>query len=149
MLEFRVIKAVYDTNVIVSGIISRGIPRLTLHLALSGRVKLFVSPALLEEYRQVLRRPIYQTIPNAQQILEAIERNSTVVFPFFTLNVALDPPDNRVVECADEAKAHYLVTDPFTFRPEKIGLGYGSIIKFEHLQLSNSASLSIKIKVSP
>lgn len=111
MAEPEMVKAVYDTNVIVSALLTpRRIPWLTLQLFLSGRVNLFVSQFLLEEYRRVLRRPRYQAIPEAQQTLEALERRPTLVIPSFILNVTLDPDDNRVVECAVEAEAHYIVT---------------------------------------
>lgn len=112
MLEVvAVVKAVYDTNTIVSGILSPRIPRLTLLLATNGRVKPFVSPSLLEEYRKVLQRSKFQRRPNVPlRILEIIERHATLVFPTTTLNVTLDPSDNRVVECAREAEAQYIVT---------------------------------------
>lgn len=111
MLELQVVKAVYDTNTIVSGIISSGIPQSTLLLALSGKVKLFVSPPLLEEYRRVLfRRPRFQTIPNAQQAFALIEHQAALVHPRVTLNVTIDPSDNRVVECAVEGEVGYIVT---------------------------------------
>jgi putative PIN family toxin of toxin-antitoxin system len=107
----EVVKAVYDTNVMVSAVLAPGPPWLTLQLVLSGRVKIFVSPPLLEEYRRVLRRPRYQRIPNLPlRTLQLIELNSTLVFPSTTLDVTSDPDDNRIVECAIEGKVSYIVT---------------------------------------
>jgi predicted nucleic acid-binding protein len=52
------VKAVLDTNVIVSALLKDGgREALLVHLALSGSFKLVVSEALLEEYEEVLRRP--------------------------------------------------------------------------------------------
>ena len=49
---------VYDTNVIVSAILKPGsIPASLVALAMEGSVRLFLTPAVLEEYREVLRRP--------------------------------------------------------------------------------------------
>jgi putative PIN family toxin of toxin-antitoxin system len=111
MPQFEVVKAVYDTNTVVSGILRRGIPQLTLLLVAIGKVNLYVSPPLLEEYRQViLRRPRFQNIPNAQQALELIEAQATRVYPISTLNVTLDPDDNKVVECALKGEVGYIVT---------------------------------------
>lgn len=110
MLDIQVVKAVYDTNTVVSGIISSGIPQATLFLALSGKVKLFVSPSLLEEYRRVILDPEFRTVPNPHRALELIETQATLVHPTSTLNVALDPDDNRIVECAVEGKVGYIVT---------------------------------------
>ncbi len=52
------IKAVYDTNVIVATLINRdGLPALLLDLATQDRIQLFLSSFLLGEYEAVLRRP--------------------------------------------------------------------------------------------
>jgi putative PIN family toxin of toxin-antitoxin system len=111
MPEVAAVKAVYDTNVIVSAAISEeGIPWWTLQLALSGEVHLFVSPPLLEEYRRVIAKPHLRAYPNIQQTFETLERRAELIIPAFTLNMTLDPSDNRVVECAVEAKAYYIVT---------------------------------------
>lgn len=51
-------RVVYDTNVIVSAVLKSGsLPAALLTLALQGRVTLCVSPAVLDEYREVLHRP--------------------------------------------------------------------------------------------
>jgi putative PIN family toxin of toxin-antitoxin system len=61
------LKAVYDTNVVVSGLISdRGIPALLLELAFNKRVALFLSPEIFDEYERVVRRPKLQ-IPKIQR----------------------------------------------------------------------------------
>lgn len=53
-----VFKVVYDTNVVVSALLSsRGIPALLLDLVFNGRVMLFLSLEVFEEYEQVLARP--------------------------------------------------------------------------------------------
>jgi predicted nucleic acid-binding protein len=45
---------VYDTNVIVSAILKPGsIPASLVALAMEGAVKLFLTPEILEEYREV------------------------------------------------------------------------------------------------
>lgn len=105
------IKVVYDTNIIASATLTHGIPWLTLQLFVKGKVNLYVSSDLLEEYRRVLRRPKFQRTPNLpMRTLEIIERRAIQKDPSFKLNVALHEPDNRVVECAVEAKTHYIVT---------------------------------------
>jgi putative PIN family toxin of toxin-antitoxin system len=53
-----VIKAVYDTNVIVSGLLnSEGIPAFLLDIATQREITLFISPEILQEYEGVLLRP--------------------------------------------------------------------------------------------
>lgn len=50
------IRVVYDTNVIVSGLLRSGRPSLLLELAFQKKVSLFLSPSLLVEYEEVLER---------------------------------------------------------------------------------------------
>ena len=45
-----------------------------------------------------------------QQLLQLIKRHACLVVPARRLEVALDPDDNRFLECADAARADYLVT---------------------------------------
>lgn len=49
-------RVVADTNIVVSGSLWHGSPRLLLDRAHSGEIQLFTSPALLDELRQVLGR---------------------------------------------------------------------------------------------
>ena len=50
-------KVVLDTNVLVSAVLKPGsLPASLVALALQGHVRLFVSPDLLAEYAEVLRR---------------------------------------------------------------------------------------------
>ena len=58
--------AVYDTNVIVSAILKPGrIPASLVALAMEGSVKLFITPEILAEYREVLKRPAFGFEPSA------------------------------------------------------------------------------------
>jgi predicted nucleic acid-binding protein len=53
-----VIKAVYDTNVVVSGPLNaEGIPSLILDLATQGYIRLFLSEKIVKEYEEVVIRP--------------------------------------------------------------------------------------------
>jgi putative PIN family toxin of toxin-antitoxin system len=105
-------RAVYDTNVIVSAVLKEGsIPGELLRFAREGRVSLFVSPEILEEYRFVLKRAKFalaeQTV---EAFLEKVVNAGTLVHPDKRVNVAREDADNRFLECALKAKAAYLVT---------------------------------------
>jgi len=57
-------RVVLDTNVIVSALlVPSGTQAAVLLLALEGRVALYVSPAMLTEYAEVLRRPRFKFQP--------------------------------------------------------------------------------------
>ena len=45
-----------------------------------------------------------------QQLLQLIKNHSHTVKPLRALQVAKDPDDNKFLECADAARADYLVT---------------------------------------
>jgi len=103
---------IYDTNVIVSAILKPGsIPASLVALAMEGSVRLILSPEILEEYREVSKRPKFGFDPSAIDIfLHDLEKAAVMVHPTKRVRSALDEPDNRILECAQEAKAHYLVT---------------------------------------
>jgi putative PIN family toxin of toxin-antitoxin system len=73
--------------------------------------RLYISEAILEEYRAVLARPELRIRKGIQQqMLQLIRNHSYLVHPLRTLRVAPDPDDNKFLECADIARADYLVT---------------------------------------
>jgi uncharacterized protein len=104
--------AVYDTNVIVSAVLKPGsIPASLVALAMKGSVRLFLSPEILEEYREVLNRPKFCFDPDTVAIfLRELEHAAVMVSPAKRVTHALDEADNRFLECAEEARANYLVT---------------------------------------
>ncbi len=105
------IRVVYDTNVIVSGLLRSGRPSLLLELALQKKVSLFLSPSLLAEYEEVLDREKFIAIRReAGAAIRRLKAVAHLITPDFTLQLLPDPPDNRVLECAVAASADYLVT---------------------------------------
>jgi putative PIN family toxin of toxin-antitoxin system len=105
-------QAVYDTNVIISAVLKEGsIPASLVSLALQGAVSLFLSPQLFAEYKEVLNRPVFGFDKKAvTALLKDIEKTAVMVHPTLRVQSALDEPDNRILECALEAKAQYVVT---------------------------------------
>jgi putative PIN family toxin of toxin-antitoxin system len=108
----RTIRVVLDTNVVVSAHLnSEGYERSVLDLALSGKLRMFVSEAILREYESVLRRPKFRLKPSdISRSLRLLRSAARVVAPYGRLNAARDPGDNRFLECAEAARADYLIT---------------------------------------
>lgn len=104
--------AVYDTNVIVSAILKPGsLPASLVALAMQRAVRLFISQTILEEYKDVLKRPVFNFDPGfVDTFLSDLEKASIMVYPKKKATSALDEPDNRFLECAEEEKANYIVT---------------------------------------
>lgn len=105
-------KVVLDTNVVVSAHLKAGgLEAFVLDLALASKLQLYVSPDLLAEYEEVLRRPRFRIDPKkVTQSLRLIKKRARGVKPTLTLSVSPDPDDNRFLECAEAANADYLVT---------------------------------------
>ena len=106
------IKLVLDTNVVVSAVINeQGSEARVLDLALNKRVTCYVSRPILDEYQGVLSRPRFGlSRGQVQAILKLIQAASTLIHPTQKITISPDEPDNRFLECAESAKADYLVT---------------------------------------
>jgi putative PIN family toxin of toxin-antitoxin system len=106
------LRLVIDTNVVVSAALKPdGLQRTVVVLALTKPARLYVSSAILAEYRDVLSRPELQIRKGLRlQLLEQIRQRAHLVVPHGRLQVSADPDDNIFLECADAARADYLVT---------------------------------------
>lgn len=106
------LRVVLDTNVIVSALLKPGaLEDQVLRLALAGKIRLCTSPAVMAEYARVLPKPKLKFQPQEiTRALQYIEQASDVVRPTRTLAISDHPSDNRFYECAEAARADYLVT---------------------------------------
>lgn len=107
------IRVVLDTNVIVSGLlVSDGLPAAILDLALQRKVRAAFSHPILAEMDRVLRRPRFEFEPRKiGSFLALFKSRAKLVSPSRILNVCQeDPSDNRFLECAETAKAEFLIT---------------------------------------
>ena len=104
-------KVVFDTNIYISGLLFGGNPRACLHLAREGEILLFTSSALLFELSQKFNKKFRWHEQEIKDLLLGIKKYSTVVQPQTQLDVIkMDPPDNRILECAQEAKVDYIIS---------------------------------------
>ena len=105
------LRLVIDTNILVSAALKPdGLQRTVLLLATSKPATLYISEAILAEYREVLARPELKIRRGRrQQLLQLIVSHSHPAKPSRELQVTKDPDDNKFLECADSARADYLV----------------------------------------
>lgn len=104
-------KVVLDTNVILSGLNFPGKEREVLELARLGRYQLYLSPFILGEAAGVLQRKFGWSAQRTEQAMLLLRSWATVVRPKENVSVIeRDDADNRVLECALEAGADFLVT---------------------------------------
>jgi uncharacterized protein len=106
------LRLVIDTNVVVSAAIRpEGLQRTVVLLAMTKPARWYVSEAIVAEYALVLARPELKIRRGLrQQLLQLIRNHAHFVVPSRLAQITSDPADNIFVECADTARADYLVT---------------------------------------
>jgi putative PIN family toxin of toxin-antitoxin system len=112
-----VLRAVLDTNVIVSGIIaSKGAPSDLLAAWRNRRFDLVIGPAILREIERVLRLPrimrAYRLVPqDISDLIELLTSRAIVTPGRLTIPLmSRDPEDDQILGCAIEGHADYVVT---------------------------------------
>ena len=106
------LRVVLDTNVIVSALLrQKGAPSAILDAATSKQFRCYVSESLLDEYREALTRGyLGLNQRRAAKFIADFRDVAIFVVPGKKLAVARDPDDDRVMECALEAGADFIVT---------------------------------------
>jgi putative PIN family toxin of toxin-antitoxin system len=106
------LRLVVDTNIVVSAALKPdGLQHTVLLLAISRPARFYVTEAIMSEYRAVLARPRMNIRKGPrQQLLQLIRNHAHTITPARVLQVTPDPDDNKFLECADAARADYLVT---------------------------------------
>jgi putative PIN family toxin of toxin-antitoxin system len=106
------IRVVLDTNVVVSALLNpRGKEASLLRIALAGGVAFYLTEPIFVELKTVLERPHFKfNHNNIAMLLNDIRSFGVFVTPSGPVTASSDEPDNRFLECAEAAKAHYVVT---------------------------------------
>lgn len=96
-----------------------GLQRTVYLLSTTKPARLYVSQAIVAEYREVLaRRELRISKGIQQQFLQRIRSSAHTVIPSRQIRVTEDPDDNIFLECADSAGADYLITGNQRHFPE-------------------------------
>ncbi|MCX8149911.1 MAG: putative toxin-antitoxin system toxin component, PIN family [Candidatus Bathyarchaeota archaeon] len=105
-------RVVFDTNVLISAILTDGKARALLRKGISKEFRIVTSNLILRELGNVLRRPKFKTGEDEiHKIILALMQAAEVVevVSKFTL-VEEDPTDDMVVETAFDGKADFVVS---------------------------------------
>jgi len=106
-----VIKVVFDTNIFISAILTPGNPRKLIDLARERKIMLFTSEFIIWEIERILRTKLNMDTPQILVILNSVREISLFVSPVVVISaIERDKSDNRILECAVEAKAEYIVS---------------------------------------
>ena len=106
------IRAVIDTNVLVSGLLSPSGNEALIILAIhQGLVRPCFTEAIVEEYSEVLSRQKFAFPPDETAALIAMLRRTGEVFdPEAAPAASPDPGDTKFLQCAHAAQADFIVT---------------------------------------
>jgi putative PIN family toxin of toxin-antitoxin system len=106
------IRVVFDTNILFSAAFKRvGVPAQVVDLVTSGILTPCISDAIMEEYLEVLTRPVLRPYAaRAREVLALMDKFAVHASPTQKLSLCSDPDDDRFLECALAAGAVYLVT---------------------------------------
>jgi len=111
------IRAVIDTNVFVSGVISpKGSPRKILELASEGKFRAVTSISINHEILEVLHREyIYNAYGLTEEIVDDVAsflyEGALLTEDSYSIHkVKKDPDDNKFIACAIEGEADYIIS---------------------------------------
>jgi putative PIN family toxin of toxin-antitoxin system len=105
-------KVVLDTNILISAIVFGGKPRKVLESAIRGEIQLVLTEKIIQEMREVLEGKKFQYPKEITDlIIQELEALAEIVKPKENISlIEKDPKDNRVLECAQESQADYIVS---------------------------------------
>ena len=107
----EMIKVVLDTNVLVSGLNFEGNENRILILFYRRVIEVYFSPFILQELKTVLEKKFRWEKDRVNFLLKKINELGITVYPTCNISVIkTKKDDNRILECAVEAKADYIIT---------------------------------------
>lgn len=106
------IRAVIDTNVLVSAMISSAGNEALLVLAINqGLITPCLSTEILEEYAEVLLRPKFGfEAVEVDALIDMLRGRGSLLDPFPMAPSSPDPGDDKFIACALSSQADFLVT---------------------------------------
>ena len=110
------VRAVIDTNVLLSGLLWPGKPHALIEQIRAGALTLVISPALLAELAEVINRPKFKPVlarsnTNPERMLAEVRLLAEVVDPPpLPEPVSRDPDDDAVLALAAATRPDFVIT---------------------------------------
>jgi len=105
------VRVVADTNILVSALLFGGLPEQVFLAGLRGEIQLLISLSLLKEFEKVLKEKFKFNIHLVREIIEEVREVAEIVEVSSHIKAISYPDeDNRVLECAVDGKAEFIVT---------------------------------------
>lgn len=109
-------KVVLDTNVIISGLLWKGVPAKILDFGKIGAFQICLTPKLLQEIEKVLSYnrlsiPLMMAGRQPEEIIESLEQTGIILSDYRRIYVVKeDPTDNIILGVASSHGADYIVS---------------------------------------
>lgn len=105
------IRVVLDTNVYISAIIIGGVCEKLFEEIQKRDLKIFISPFLIEEIVKVLKKEFKWSDEMIQFVICFLLEKAILIYPQKKVFIIKEKEDdNRILEIALEAKAHFLIS---------------------------------------
>ena len=106
------IKFVFDTNILISSTLWDGsVAQKLLFKCIKENIQIFSSQEIIEEYQKILKRDFDYSEEEIVSIMEKVLQFISLVNPNIKVNVVKeDADDNKIIECALESKADYILS---------------------------------------
>ena len=105
-------RVIFDTNVLIAAFLTEGVCSTLLVRARRGECELILSTDIIQEFERILRKKFslsQSEISDVRKVLaEATKEVRQKVNPIAP--VCRDPDDDRILACARQAHADYIVT---------------------------------------
>ena len=132
-------RVVFDSNIFISALAIPGsqAEKAILRI-LSGHDTLLISQKILDETLSTLANKFSRDIEALSRVAVNLTEMSEMITPRKKLKVLKDDPDNRVLECALEGDADFVVTGDKEMLRQKHYGGIQIITLREYLDMSGS-----------
>jgi putative PIN family toxin of toxin-antitoxin system len=105
------LKVVIDTNVFISAFyLPDSRPAEVVFLARRKRILNCISLQILKEIERILQKKLLWDNTKTESAVRQIRNFSEMVHPKERLAVIADDPDNRILECAVEGQAEFIIS---------------------------------------
>ncbi len=104
------IRVLPDTNIIISSVFWRGNPYEVIRRGILGEYQLVTSAEILDEVVDKLRNKFQFPEESIQELIDILMTYCRIADVTSKFDVVRDKKDNKIVECAFDGKADYIVT---------------------------------------
>jgi len=109
----RSIRVVLDTNVIVSGLITRGNCRQLIMEVIRKGHRIIISKEIINEFLSVMKRDKFRMYVSYEDVLKYLSLlivNADVIDVKTSVDICPDDMDNHIISTAIDGEADYIVT---------------------------------------